>query len=70
MGKQQIEFIIRPDGTVTESVSGTVGADCQELTRRIEERLGEVKDREHKPEFYQQQEAHGKQSASTGGNLH
>jgi hypothetical protein len=72
MAKQQIEFVIKPDGTVTEQVSGAQGANCEELTRLIEERLGEVTKREHTPEFWQRTDIHttGEQSASTGGDLH
>lgn len=53
-GPQQIEFIIRPDGTVIENVIGVSGGGCEDVTRAIEEALGEVTEREHKPEFYEQ----------------
>lgn len=74
MARQRIEFVIRPDGTVTESVSGVTGGGCEELTRDIERSLGEVTDRERRAEFYQQgsheTQRFGEQSAgggSTGG---
>jgi hypothetical protein len=70
MARQQIEFIIKPDGTVTEQVSGVEGPRCEDITRMIEERLGEVTKRDHKPEFWQQsveQTGFGEQSASVGG---
>tara|TARA_Y100001963_G_C6689610_1_gene403988 strand:+ start:290 stop:502 length:213 start_codon:yes stop_codon:yes gene_type:complete len=55
MGEQQkIKFTIRQDGTVTEEVMGVVGTDCENLTKRVEERLGEVQNVQHKPEYYQQ----------------
>ena len=39
MAQQTIKFTIRQDGTVTEEVMGLVGNDCENLTKRIEERL-------------------------------
>ena len=53
--QQKIKFTIRQDGTVTEEVMGVVGNDCENLTKRVEERLGEVQNIQHKPEYYQQQ---------------
>ena len=50
MAQQSIKFTIRQDGTVTEEVMGVVGTDCENLTKRIEERLGVVERVEHKPE--------------------
>ena len=52
--QQTIKFTIRQDGTVTEEVMGVVGNECENLTKRIEERLGVVEKVEHKPEYYQQ----------------
>ena len=52
--QQKIKFTIRQDGTVTEEVMGVVGTDCENLTKRVEERLGEVQNIQHKPEYYQQ----------------
>ena len=56
MAQQTIKFINRQDGTVTEEVMGVVGTDCENLTKRIEERLGVVERVEHKPEYYQQKQ--------------
>ena len=42
MSQQSLKFTIRQDGTVTEEVMGVVGNDCENLTKRIEERLGVV----------------------------
>jgi len=53
--QQKIKFTIRQDGTVIEEVMGVVGNDCENLTKRVEERLGEVQNVQHKPEYYQQQ---------------
>ena len=56
MAQQTIKFTIRQDGTVTDEVMGIVGTDCENLTKRIEERLGTVQKVEHKPEYYQQKQ--------------
>ena len=52
MAQQQIKFTIRQDGTVSEEVIGVIGDGCQELTKTIEEKLGDISYREKKPEFY------------------
>ena len=56
MPQQQIKFTIRQDGLVSEEVLGVVGDTCQDLTKSIEEKLGEVSYVEIKPEYYQSQE--------------
>ena len=55
MPQQQIKFTIRQDGLVSEEVIGVVGNACQNLTKSIEEKLGEVTYIERKPEYYQQE---------------
>ena len=52
---QTLKFTIRQDGYVTEEVIGVIGNQCQEITKSIEEKLGEVSYVETKTEFYQQQ---------------
>ena len=56
MEQQKIKFIIRQDGTVTEEVMGVVGNDCENLTKRIEERLGVVQNVKHKASYYEQKQ--------------
>ena len=53
--KQTLKFSIRQDGLVSEEVVGVVGNACQDLTKSIEEKLGEVTYIERKPEYYQQE---------------
>ena len=53
--QQKLKFSIRQDGTVSEEVFGTVGNECENLTRSIEEKLGNVTYVETKPEYYQQE---------------
>ena len=55
MEKETIKFSIRQDGTVAEEVFGVIGDACQDLTKTIEEKLGEVTYIERKPEYYQQE---------------
>ena len=53
--QQKLKFSIGQDGTVSEEVFGTVGNECENLTRSIEEKLGNVTYVETKPEYYQQE---------------
>ena len=53
--QQKLKFSIRQDGLVSEEVFGTVGNECENLTRSIEEKLGNVTYVETKPEYYQQE---------------
>ena len=54
--QQKLKFSIRQDGLVTEEVFGAVGNECQDITKSIEEKLGNVTYVETKPEYYQSQE--------------
>tara|TARA_B100001113_G_scaffold311455_1_gene275299 strand:+ start:66 stop:278 length:213 start_codon:yes stop_codon:yes gene_type:complete len=51
---QRLKFTIRQDGTVNEEVIGVIGNQCQEITKAIEEKLGNVIYTEPKPEYYKQ----------------
>ena len=51
----KLKFTIRQDGLVSEEVLGVVGDACQDLTKSIEEKLGNVTYIETKPEYYQQE---------------
>ena len=53
MNQQKIKFTIRQDGLVTEEVFGAIGNECQDITKSIEEKLGNVNYVETKPEYYQ-----------------
>ncbi len=52
--KQEIEFVIRPDGTVEEKVTGVSGPDCEKVTEAVERALGDVTKRDHTPDYYDQ----------------
>ena len=55
MNVETLEFIIYPDGRVKETVTGIVGASCQEVTAAIEEQLGVVISQQPTGEFYAQE---------------
>ena len=49
---ETLEFIIYPDGRVKETVTGIVGASCQEVTAAIEAQLGVVVDQKPTSDYY------------------
>jgi len=53
MAQRTIRFRIRPDGRVEETVEGVAGQGCQQLTERIEARLGTVQRRQETSEAFQ-----------------
>jgi hypothetical protein len=53
MAQQTIRFRIRPDGRVEEVVEGVAGAACEQLTERLEARLGSVQQRRPTAEAFQ-----------------
>jgi hypothetical protein len=56
MAQRTIRFRIRPDGRVEETVEGLAGAACEQLTERIEARLGTVQQRQATAEAFQSSE--------------
>ena len=52
MEKQTLKFTIRQDGQVTEEATGFTSNQCVEITKYIEEKLGNLETRQFKPEFY------------------
>ena len=50
---KQITIEVSPDGAVTIDAAGFSGADCEEATRFLEDALGTVTHRKHKPEYRQ-----------------
>ena len=55
MAQQTIRFRIRPDGRVDEQVEGVLGVGCEQLTERIEARLGAVQQRRSTAAAFQNQ---------------
>ena len=50
---QRIIFRIDQDGNVTEEVEGATSGTCIDITKNIEDKLGNVQNRSLKPEYYQ-----------------
>lgn len=55
MAQYTLRYRIRPDGRVEELVEGLPGRACEDLTSRIEARLGSVQARQSTSEAYQTQ---------------
>lgn len=55
--RQEIEIVIKPDGTVEEKVTGVSGPDCEKVTEAIERALGDVVKRDHTPDYYNQSQS-------------
>lgn len=49
---QRIEYRIRPDGSVTETVIDGSGTSCVQATQGIETSLGAIASQELLPEYY------------------
>ena len=47
-----IEIIVTPEGSFQIDAVGFQGTDCTKATRFLEEALGNVQQREKKPEFH------------------
>lgn len=54
MSMETLEFVIRPDGRVQETVTGIIGASCAEVTAAIEAQLGRVVNTQKTDEYYAQ----------------
>lgn len=54
MSMETLEFVIYPDGRVKETVTGIIGASCQEVTAAIEAQLGRVVSAEKTSEHFAQ----------------
>ena len=56
MAKIDLDIQIGPDGKVVFHVEGVPGAKCLDITKELEEELGEVLNREYTSEYYMQEE--------------
>jgi hypothetical protein len=52
-----IEVIVSPSGAVEITVSGCAGPSCADLTKAMEQALGQVTQDRKTPEYYLRQEA-------------
>tara|TARA_B100000131_G_scaffold184784_1_gene178018 strand:- start:1832 stop:2047 length:216 start_codon:yes stop_codon:yes gene_type:complete len=53
--KQSIRFKIRQDGIVEEKVEGVAGDACENLTKDLEKKLGDLTRRIHTSDYYKSQ---------------
>lgn len=58
MSKQELEITILKDGNIDISVNNAVGKECVDMTKSLEEALGNVIKKTFKPEYYQDNETH------------
>lgn len=54
MDKEELEITIDASGNVSIKVVGAKGGKCLDITKPIEDALGEVKVRDMTPEYYEQ----------------
>ena len=54
--KKDLVITIGPDGEVTLEVQGAAGPECLDLTKFLEDELGEVTDRQLSSAYYQEEE--------------
>lgn len=52
MSQAELQIVISPQGEVQIEVKGMQGSGCTDLTRFLEEALGEVEKRTLKAEYY------------------
>ena len=62
---RSIEIIVSPTGEIRIDAVNFKGADCEAVTRFLEEALGQVGPRQRKPEYHQRQ--HTRQQQKLGG---
>ena len=53
MEKQELEIIIDADGKVNIKVNGVKGPTCEDLTKNLEEAIGEVEKRDYTSDYYE-----------------
>lgn len=54
MSQAELQIVISPEGKVQIEVQGVQGPGCKDLTRFLEESLGEIEQRDLKAEYYLQ----------------
>jgi xanthine dehydrogenase molybdopterin-binding subunit B len=63
---KEIEYTIRPDGTVEFDLQGFKGQGCSETAEQIIKKLGKDSKRERKQEYYQKDQVRINQSGQCG----
>tara|TARA_E500000178_G_C16316245_1_gene442721 strand:- start:71 stop:277 length:207 start_codon:yes stop_codon:yes gene_type:complete len=51
--QQTVKYSIRQDGVVSVETSGVTGSQCLEITKGVEDELGNVLFRDFTPAFYE-----------------
>ena len=57
-----VEIIVKPDGSVTFDAKGFTGAECEKVTKALEESLGETITNKRKPEFHRREAQKARQT--------
>ena len=70
MAKQELEIIISPSGEIQISVNGMKGNKCVDLTKSLEEALGQRLQQTLKPEYYESGITTDIQQNRQSGNLY
>jgi len=55
MDMQELEITIDRDGIATIRVKGVRGPGCESLTRKLEDRIGETRERIRTAEYFEEQ---------------
>ena len=66
--KKELMITIGPDGEVQIQVEGAAGPECLDLTKFLEDELGEVTDRQLSASYYQEAEEEVSISLDGGDN--
>jgi len=53
MPMEELEITIDPEGNVSVRVKGVKGERCEDVTRDLEEAIGDLEERKHTDEYYQ-----------------
>jgi len=54
MDMQELEITIDRNGIATIHVKGVRGPGCESLTRKLEDRIGETRERIHTAEYFEE----------------
>jgi hypothetical protein len=64
MKQKAIEILIELSGAIQIDAVGFNGSDCEKATAFLEQALGTLQQKQHKPEYYRQ--AHRKEQQKVG----
>ena len=61
MNQRSIEVIVMPDGQLIIDAVGFKGAACDKATRFLEDALGQIASKQHKPAYSERNQTHRQQ---------